>query len=823
MKSQLIMSMAGLLGAVAMVGQAQEAEIEVYATQVSHRLSRYLTGACIEDVNHEIYGGLYSQMIFGESFQEPAPPLPIQGFTAYGGRWRTRDGELWAEADEGPKLICDEPGFSTGEVGVELLLPERKNGNAGLIVKVSQPGLGADRFTGYEIALDSAGHLVLGRHRQNWEPIRNVPCEVPVNQWITLAVRTTDRSLEVLVNGKSITRFEETQHPLATGRVGLRTWQREARFRHLWIDTGGESRKMPFELAAQGAWGDGVSGMWRALRRGSAAGEFALETQDAFTGRQSQRVTFTSGVGEIGIENQSLNRWGMNFVTGKPYEGYVWARAVKPTSVFVALESLDGSQVRAEARVDTKSNGWERLDFTLTPSASDKAGRFALKLKQPGSVVVGHAFLQPGEWGRFKGLPDRKDVTDALIAQGLTVLRYGGSMINHPEYRWKKMIGPRERRPPHRGTWYPHSSNGWGIFDFLNFCEAAGFLGIPAINMDETPQDVADFIEYVNGPADSEWGRRRAADGHPAPYRLRHLELGNEEAVNEDYWRKFKPRAEAIWAGDPDVILVVGDFFYRKVIKDPFNFEGGAVKTLAAHKKILDLAKERGREVWFDVHIGTEQPPAPHGLRGERSFIEQLGQLSPGAKYKVVIFEFNAGNHALKRALANACAINQVEQIGDKLPVACSANCLQPDGQNDNGWNQGLLFLNPSHVWLQPPGYVTRMVSQNFQPLLVKSAVQSPGDQLDVSAKRSEDGRTVVLQVVNIGNQPKPATIRLEGFTPSKPVASCEELAGPLEAVNTAENPERIVPRRSAWPHGAANGPTRFTFAPHSFTVLRFE
>ena len=134
-----------------------------------------------------------------------------------------------------------------------------------------------------------------------------------------------------------------------------------------------------------------------------------------------------------------------------------------------------------------------------------------------------------------------------------------------------------------------------------------------------------------------------AADGHRAPYGLKHLELGNEEAVNEDYWNRFKPLAEAIWAKDPGVILVVGDFAYDKAIVDPYNFSGApSIKSLAAHKKILDLAQQHDREVWFDVHIGTEQPPAPNGLPGVRSFIEQLGRLSPGARYKVAVFEFNA-------------------------------------------------------------------------------------------------------------------------------------------------------------------------------------
>jgi alpha-L-arabinofuranosidase len=397
-------------------------------------------------------------------------------------------------------------------------------------------------------------------------------------------------------------------------------------------------------------------------------------------------------------------------------------------------------------------------------------------------------------------------------------------MINHPNYRWSNMIGPRDRRPPYQGTWYPHSSNGWGIFDFLNFCEAAGFLGIPAVNMDERPQDMADFMEYANGPRRTEWGQRRAGDGHPAPYRLRYLELGNEEAVNEAYWLKFRALAEAIWAKDPDIILVVGDFAYDKAIQDPYNFSGApSIKSLAAHKKILDFAREHGREVWFDVHIGTEYPPAPHGLPGVRSFIEQLERLSPGANYKVVVFEFNAGNHAMKRALANALAINQLERAGDRIAIACSANCLQPYKQNDNGWNQGLLFLSPSQVWAQPPYYVTQMVSRNYLPLSLKADVQCPGDALDVTACKSDDGKTLTLQVVNTGSQSVPARIALDGFVPHKRTAHVTVLTGDWDGINTPEHPDHIRPTESAWRPDGEAGAATFGFQPRSFTVLRFD
>ena len=129
----------------------QEARIDVHAARVLHPVSRYLTGACIEDVNHEIYGGLDSQMIFGESFQEPPRPLPLVGFTAFGGEWRPEDDGVFAAAGDGPKLISEHPPITSGEVGVDLFLTGPQAGNAGLIVKVASPGQGADRFSGYEV------------------------------------------------------------------------------------------------------------------------------------------------------------------------------------------------------------------------------------------------------------------------------------------------------------------------------------------------------------------------------------------------------------------------------------------------------------------------------------------------------------------------------------------------------------------------------------------------------------------------------------------------------------------------------------------------
>ena len=583
----------------------------------------------------------------------------------------------------------------------------------------------------------------------------------------------------------------------------------------------GESFQEPPRAAVENSK---VSGLWRPVQTGKAEGTFVIETTRPVVGRQSQRVTFTKGDGRVGIENRGLNRWGMNFAADKPYEGVLWARADAPVELFAALENKDGSQSLAETRLTVRPGGWQRLTFTLTPKSNEKSGRFAITLGSPGSVVLGYVFLQPGKWGRFKGLPVRRDVAEALVSQGITVLRYGGSMVNHAEYRWKKMIGPRDERQPYRGTWYPYSSNGWGILDFMDFCEAAGFEYVPAFNANETPSDMADFIEYANGPAESKWGRRRIADGHAAAYRLKYLEIGNEERVDDAYYAKFAAMAAAIWAKDANVILVVGDFLYSRTISDPLHFSGAAsgITSLAAHRKILQLAKQHNREVWFDVHVGTEGPAPDSTLAGTRSYIDALDQIAGGARHRVVVFELNANNHSQRRALANALAINSLARDG-RLPIVTSANCLQADGQNDNGWNQGLLFLNPSQVWLQPPGYVTQMFSRSYLPRVVHARVDGAKSKLDVTAAGGEDGKSLVLRVVNPGDEIEPARIHLTGFVARQPVAQVTELAGPLRAVNTAAQPNAIVPQSRGWRHEIKDGSAQYTFPPYSITVIRLD
>ena len=804
---------------LAIPGHARCSVIQVNASQVLHPISPHLTGACLEDVNHEVYGGLYSQMIFGESFQEPSQSaLLLTNFTNYGGSGSVAGGVLSLNNGSGPKLIYNGAAMSGGDISAQLRFSSNEGGDAGFIFQVTEAATGADNFNGYEVSLSPNGYLVLGRHRQNWEPISQVSVPVPLNQWINLEVEYTNASINILVNGSSQIQYTDTQYPLISGQVGLRDYSQDVQFQNFNINGA--------NIALTGttnALGD-VSGMWNAVTRGSATGQYILETTNVFVGSRCQRITYAGGTGAFGIANQGLNRWGMNFIASHEYDGCLDVRADNPVQLTLVLENADGTAIYAQTNVLVTSNNWEHLCFSLTPSASDTDGRFTVELTQPGSAVLGYAFLQPGAWGQFHGLPVRQDVAQGLIDQGVTVLRYGGSMVNAAAYRWKNMTGPRDRRPPYHGTWYTYASDGWGIPDFLNFCEAAGFLGIPDFNVNETPQDMADFMQYVNGATNTTWGAQRAADGHPQPYGLKYLELGNEEAVNNTYYQKFQALARSIWAADSNVVLVVGDFSYSQIITNPYSFGGAAsgITSLTAQQQILQLANQNNREVWFDVHVWDDGPTVDPSLNAMFSFDTALGEIAGGAKYNVVVFELNANHHGQGRALGNALAINAAERDG-RLPVVTSANCLQPDGENDNGWDQGLLFLNPSQVWLQPPGYVTQMFSQNYVPQEIWSSVTDSSHGLDVSAECSPDGSHLVLKVVNTNGMTNAASINLFGFAPTNALATIQVLSAGLSAVNTAQNPANVTVLTTSWPHQFTNNTVTYNFAPYSVTVLSFQ
>lgn len=791
----------------ACAGGGTDATIRVDASKVEGQVTPWLYGACIEDVNHEIYGGLYDQRIFGESFEEPVPNPRFDDFSAYEGEWRVADGELLAAAHAGAKLVYDPLTVASGEVETELTFTRGNGGdNAGLLVGVSEPGNGADNFNGYEISLTADGRkVVLGKHRKDFTPIAEAAVSCDPAQWNRLGVKAVGGKLQVFLNGTCVIEAADDDPVLAEGKVALRTWNSGARFRNVKVTSDGTARTLAFRTtpAVQ------VSRQWDAFSTGDAVAAYRHVTGGAFNGDCAQAVEFVSGTGTVGIANASLNRWGIAVREGQRFEGRLYLRG--SGDVVVALQSADGTKEYASQRISGIGSAWRKFPFDLTARAADGNARFALYLDRPGRVQADQVTLMSTGKEQFRGLPLRHDIGQAMVDQGLTFLRYGGTMVNVPGYRFKKMIGDRDRRPPYHGHWYRWSTNGFGIEDFLQFCEKAGFTASFAVNIEETPRDMADMVEYLNGPVTSEWGRKRAENGHPEPYGVKYIGIGNEEVLfNGDradeydhYVERFNLLHDAIKAKDPSVKLIATAWWRA----DSPSME----RTFRA----LD-----GKADYWDYHPWADQLHSGREVEAElRRMRELFLTWNPATKIKCAIFEENGNRHDMQRVLGHVTVQNAVRRMGDFVLTSCAANALQPYKQNDNGWDQGQVFFTPSQVWGMPPYYAQQMASANHEPLLVGCETAGAANALDVTATRSHDGSRVVLHIANTGAEPLRADLRVAGMD-NVSAARMLSLAGDLDAANSPEEPERIVPVERTLPARASQA---VDIAPYSYTIVVME
>jgi len=374
------------------------------------------------------------------------------------------------------------------------------------------------------------------------------------------------------------------------------------------------------------------------------------------------------------------------------------------------------------------------------------------------------------------------------------------------------MVGDPDKRPPYNGHWYPYSTDGFGIFDFLNFCEAAHIQSAFAINCEETDQDAADLADYLTGSKATVWGRKRAEDGHPVPYHVQYIEIGNEEVIWGDnavdyahYAARFKAIALAIHSRNPNLKLVCAAWWVPQSL---------------SMKTVFDAVN--GQAAAWDLHVNSDDVRAGDGIDQQITQMQGMfKQWDPNTSMKAIIFEENGGLHNLQRALGHATTLNATLRHGDFVLADCPANCLQPDGHNDNGWDQGQIFFTPSQVWEQPPYYAQQMASSVSLPLRLGSSVASPGEDLDAMATASLDGKTLVLSVVNRGDHEHAAAIDLQGFTPSSQ-ATVQSLAGGLNDTNTqdAGAPHQVALQRTV--QAIPGGQFVQTFAPYSDTVIQF-
>lgn len=789
----------------------QQAEITIHvdASKVEQHVTPYLYGACIEDVNHEIYGGLYDQKIFGESFEELVPPATYNEFSIYEGVWNYKDDELSVFSHPGAKMVYNSVEISEGTVETQIKFDRFSGNNAGLLIYVSNPGKGADNFFGYEISLGRNGSkVVIGKHKNNFEPIQEVAVNVDSAKWNKLKVTMNKGKFDVYLNDSVIFGYDNVDEELKQGRIALRTWNAGTKFRNLELRKDGKITIPSFVSTPP----LGISTQWDPIRK-EGEGIFALDTRDAYNGNHSQTIELRSVNGCIGISNASLNRWGIAIENGQGFVGslYLKANSLFRGNVTVALQSADGTKEYAKTTINGLTNKWKRYSFNLVSNAADEKARFAIYIEQSGKLWIDQVTLMKTPDKQFRGLPLRKDIGEMMVNQGLTFLRYGGTMINVEGYRFKKMIGDRVKRAPYTGHWYRYSTNGFGIEDFLQFCDATGFTASFAININETPEDVADMIEYLNGPITSVWGKKRVENGHPEPYNIKYIGIGNEEVLFEgdtpevyDYYvERFNLLYDAIKSKDPNVSLISTAWWRPNSSSMERVF------------KALD-----GQADYWDYHPWADEMTSGRDVEAELRRMKNLFlQWNPNTTMKCAIFEENGNTHNLQRVLGHVTIQNAVRRMGDFVLTSCAANALQPYKQNDNGWDQGQVFFTPTKVWGMPPYYAQQMASRHHQPLLVNSSLSKYHPDLDVTATRSEEGKELALHIANIGDKKILVNLQFEEFKNIKS-AKAITLSGDLIDVNTPEDPEKIIPVEEKLSYSKNSV---YEIKPYSYTILLYS
>jgi alpha-L-arabinofuranosidase len=514
----------------------------------------------------------------------------------------------------------------------------------------------------------------------------------------------------------------------------------------------GESFEDPQKISPKTNVGQS-SYAWQSQVSSGLVANISLDLNKAFAGQASQHIVISPGTStgsdSAGVSNRGLGNEGLYLRAGKEYEGYFFAFSNAKVTLEVRLENHVTGAVLAKQRIEHSGEGFLQHEFTLTPSAgtdchgiapgSDPSvhctnnpgtahvcikcgGQFVVALVSdsaggaPGSneVWIDYVVLQPGDWGRFHGLNARKDVAETLQTMGVKAIRLGGSFCSVTEdngvyYQWQKWTGPVWSRPSVGAHWDSYGGNaynligGWGPFEMIDYAVALGAEPIITTTETSTPGEFADLVEYCWGNASTKMGAQRIADGHPAPYKLKFIELGNEQ-YNSNYIAQvqaMEERAKAVGAGGK----------IRYIFPDNGGVHGDDIAKAAA----LGL----GAQLVTDLHVG-----ASGALPQATSLFEAhtAGGLEDDA---VVNFETNAASHNHGRALDEAADLNAFFNAGEARMLARTASfCTGRAGHYDM-FDQAISYFLPNMTFLQPPGHVHAMITKSWAPHVLNSTIIS--------------------------------------------------------------------------------------------------
>ncbi|RYY20185.1 MAG: hypothetical protein EOP41_09235, partial [Sphingobacteriaceae bacterium] len=446
------------------------------------------------------------------------------------------------------------------------------------------------------------------------------------------------------------------------------------------------------------------------------------------------------------------------------------------------------------------NNTFEKLSYQLTPTGSDNKGSFGVTLKKKGEIEMGYAFLEPGTWGRVNGFHIRKQFVDALKTAGIGTIRYNGSMVDVGAdtymYRWKKMLGPTdERRVCYRNGFNAYATHSFGIIEMLQFAEAVGAEKVIGMSMDETAQDIRDFVEYANGAVTTKWGKLRASHGHPAPYNVKYIEVDNERQLNRGYLECVKKFATAAWAVDPEVHISCS----LNIGSNLANYARGSNQyALASELFGWFIKQNKGDRMVWDPHYSgainfSDSPGFTHEMGIDMQ--TELAKDYPGHVLTLCALEENGRSCDWNRGLAHAHNWNTLQRMGNHFKMLATANTFQPAGQHYM-WDQGRFHYTSNEMWLQPSAYIDEKMAGNWLPNVVETT-SSKENVLDITAKINDQKDELSIYVVNITDTPQQALINVGDFkfNGKAQIWTIGDCA--LTELNTIANKKNVVPKTS--------------------------
>jgi alpha-L-arabinofuranosidase len=472
-------------------------------------------------------------------------------------------------------------------------------------------------------------------------------------------------------------------------------------------------------------------------------------------------------------------------------------------TLLVSLQNRKG-EVLAKSTISTSSNDWQKYTATLTATASNDTASLVILAKTSGQLAMDVISLFPEK--TFKNRPNgmRADLAQMLADVKPRFIRFPGGCLVHGDglenmYRWKNTIGPVQERKEQRNIWGYHQSAGLGYFEFFQFCEDIGAKPLPvlpaavscqnsggtwqiggtgqrALPMAEMPeyiQEVLDLIEWANGPVTSTWGAKRAAAGHPAPFNLQYVGIGNEDKMTPEFEERFTMISKAVKEKHPEITIVgtAGPFHSGE------DFDKGW--KIANDLKIPVV----------DEHYYTDPKWFIDNQYRYDSYKRNAGEVYLG--------EYASWGNKLRNAIAEAAYMTSLERNGDVVRMASYAPLLAK--KNFTQWKTDMIFFDNTVICPTPNYYVQKMFSANQGDYYFDKVIAKDEKDMNLAASCVQDSKTgdIILKLVNYNESAKPVKVNLSRFGKIGAEAEQTVLAGSPDAENTFGNTRIVVPASS--------------------------